>query len=171
MATPIHGGSCAGRDRKSRRNRLRGNSASFRQAASILERCEEQVRSGLAVLDSQAGAPPLSGLPRHVDFVRLTDPSLLPEGRYPRLDALISLAAPNSMPQDRPSRSHRPPSQEFALLQGEVIDPLRARAIRFRPSAGLVLSRWRCYCYLHSQKANLAKRLLVRSTISSGPIS
>jgi glutathione S-transferase len=61
-----------------------------------LERCGQQVESGLAALDREADGPPLSGGPLNqaqitagvmYDFVRLTSPSLLPPGRYPRLDA------------------------------------------------------------------------------------
>lgn len=59
-------------------------------------RCEEQARSGLAALEAIAHKPPIAVDPLNqagitagvlYDFVRLVKPPLLPEGRYPRLDA------------------------------------------------------------------------------------
>jgi glutathione S-transferase len=67
-----------------------------------LLRCEEQARSGLAALEAIADEPPVAadrlnqaGITTGVlyDFVRLVNPPLLPEGRYPRLDAHFARCA------------------------------------------------------------------------------
>jgi glutathione S-transferase len=67
-----------------------------------LLRCEEQARSGLAALEAIAHKPPIAadrlnqaGITTGVlyDFVRLVNPPLLPQGRYPRLDAHFARCA------------------------------------------------------------------------------
>lgn len=71
-------------------------------SAAWIERCEKQARSGLVVLESERFTPWFAGdrltqadiaTVVMYDFVHLVNPSLLPPGAYPGLDALAARCA------------------------------------------------------------------------------